>query len=121
MIKAIELKGLVKTEKAYLMRFIQSKVGSTYVAQRIQKDIQRLRNLQLFLSVKHTVQGVSGGKKITYHFQELITLLPIFNFGGISDNVWFQLGLIDHNWLGKQNTLGGLLQILRPPLISFLL
>jgi hypothetical protein len=44
---------------------------------------------------------------VTFHCREVLTLLPILNFGGIQGNGWIQVGGQDFNWLGRGQTLGG--------------
>jgi hypothetical protein len=44
---------------------------------------------------------------IEFHCLELFTLLPIVSFGGIRDNFWYQVGLLDYNLFGRGYTLGG--------------
>ncbi len=103
----ITFSGLTKTKPGYLKQFIHSEIGSDYDSLTVSNDAQNLRNLQLFLGVDVTSLDTLGGKRIVFQCEELVTLLPIVNFGGVTDNFWFQLGGVDYNWLGKGNTLGG--------------
>jgi outer membrane protein assembly factor BamA len=99
--------GLEKSEESYLRNFISSAEGKNFDSLLAQDDVQQLRNLKLFLEVNHSVQNSPDGKIITFFCEELITLLPIINFGGVTENFWFQLGAVDYNWLGRGNTFGG--------------
>jgi outer membrane protein assembly factor BamA len=107
--KIVEIKfdGLEQTEESYLRNFISSSEGQNFDSLLAQDDVQQLRNLKLFLEVNHSVQNSPDGKIITYFCEELITILPIINFGGVNENFWFQLGAVDYNWLGRGNTFGG--------------
>jgi outer membrane protein assembly factor BamA len=99
--------GLEKTEESYLRIFISSEEGQKFDSLKVLDDVQQLRNLRLFLEVNLYVQNSPDGKIITFYCEELITLLPIINFGGVSENFWVQLGAVDNNWLGRGNTFGG--------------
>jgi hypothetical protein len=66
-----------------------------------------LQNLQLFKEVTFTITDSTSGKIIDFYCPELFTLLPIVNFGGVTDNFWFQIGGMDYHWLGLGHTLGG--------------
>ena len=99
--------GLEKTEESYLRIFILSEEGQKFDSLKVLDDVQQLRNLQLFLEVNLSVQNSPDGKVIIFYCEELITLLPIINFGGVTENFWFQVGAVDYNWLGRGNTFGG--------------
>ncbi|MEM6965140.1 MAG: outer membrane protein assembly factor, partial [Bacteroidota bacterium] len=43
--------------------------------------------------------------RVTYQLKEKRTLLPILNFGGIRDNIWFQAGAVDFNFTGRGHQL----------------
>lgn len=106
-IQDIRFEGLQKTRPAYLMQFLESHIGAVPDSLVIHRDVQVLRNLQLFLEIDAELTMSSSGYQLVFQCQELITLLPIINFGGVSNNFWFQLGGADYNWRGEGNTLGG--------------
>ena len=55
--------------------------------------------------VEFKIDTIGEEVKVTYTVSEIRTLLPILNFGGIEDNVWYQVGFTDNNWLGKGHTI----------------
>ena len=103
----INFTGLEKTQESYLRYFIQSKEKHPFDSLKVIDDVQSLCNLQLFKDVTYSVIDSEHGKTIEFHCPELFTLLPILNFGGVTDNFWFQIGGMDYNWLGNGYTLGG--------------
>ena len=106
-IAKIYFSGLKKTKPGYLQNFIHSEEGATLDSLQLISDVQNLRNLQLFSDVSYVVRDTVAGKIVVYDCQELVTVLPTGNFGGISNNFWFQVGANDFNWLGQGYTLGG--------------
>jgi len=106
-IAEISFNGLGKTRPDHLRQFIVSTEGAVYDQSRAERDAQNLRNIGLFTEVTLSTKESPDGYYITFNCTELITLLPIINLGGLSDNFWYQLGAMDINWLGRGNTLGG--------------
>ena len=101
-IDAVEFVGLEKTKENYLRQFLKLQEGEEFVTIDLQHDIQQLWNVGTNQNVAVQVDSLANQKiKITFQLKEKKTLLPILNFGGIKDNVWFQAGFIDFNWLGR--------------------
>ena len=93
----IRFPNLGKTDPDYLQKFLIVKTGAFSDSAQIQQDVQMLRNLQLFSDVSYSLRDTTGGQVLTFHYQELATLLPIGNFGGVTGNFWFQVGASDFN------------------------
>ncbi|PCJ85753.1 MAG: hypothetical protein COA57_07250 [Flavobacteriales bacterium] len=106
-IKEIHFVGLKKTKPYYLERFIEIEVGSIFDSILVLEDIQSLRNLRFFDDVSYSTKDTAEGIIVNFHIKEVLTLLPIVNFGGIKGNFWFQLGAVDFNFQGQGNTVGG--------------
>ena len=106
-IEAIYFNGLKKTHAKFLYRFIECEVGSKYDSLLVEKDIQALRNLQLFEKVSARIEPLKKGVELHFDCKEVITIIPFLDFGGVRGNPYFQLGAIDFNWLGVGNQLGG--------------
>ncbi len=107
---AVEIEGLRKTKEAYLRQFIQSKTGALYDALTLEQDKQRLTNLEILANVTVNIEHLPEGVKITLICDELHTLLPIFSFGGISENFWIQVGATEVNVGGVGNKFIGYYQ-----------
>ena len=101
-IQSIHFEGLEKTKESYLRQFLKSKEGAPFKTIHLQNDIQQLWNVGTNQKVDTKIDSLPNQTiKITFQLKEKKTLLPIVNFGGIKNNIWFQLGLIDFNWLGR--------------------
>lgn len=101
-IEAIEFEGLEKTKEDYLRQFLKLREGEEFLTIHLQDDIQQLWNVGTNQKVAAQVDSLANQKvKITFHLKEKKTLLPIFNFGGIKDNIWVQAGGVDFNWKGR--------------------
>lgn len=100
-IRAIEFEGLERTKESFLRQFIRIRIGDQPEEQRIQEDIQRLKNIAGIGNATHRIKLNKKEVTLIFIIQEVKTLLPIANFGGIKDNFWFQLGFSDIHWQGK--------------------
>lgn len=101
----IEYAGLRKTKSEYVGQFVPFQIGDQLDSAQLELTRQRLVNLEMFADVQFKVTEVDSGVAITYKFQELYTLLPIFSFGGISENFWIQVGASEVNLGGRGNKL----------------
>ena len=110
LITRIHFEGLKQTKTRFLYQFLTSKPGHPPDSAHIARDIQALKNLQLFSTVDARVEDHANGKEVIFEVRERISRLPIINFGGISDNFWFQLGGVEFNGLGQGAILGGYYQ-----------
>lgn len=100
-ITEIAFSGITRTQPAYLSTFIQSKVGDKLDSIQLEEDRKILANLEILGNASYLVTADTSGCKITFDCIELYSLIPIFNFGGIQDNLWFLIGGTDVNLLGK--------------------
>lgn len=100
-ISKIEFSGLKRTQTSYLGHYIQSKVGETISDSLLQVDVQKLKNVASIGNAKYRLEKIGDTQKIIFEVEEVRTLLPIVNFGGIRGNLWFQVGFSDINWGGK--------------------
>ncbi|WP_436517600.1 hypothetical protein [Ekhidna sp. To15] len=104
-IVAIQYEGLKKTKKAYVDQFLTFSFGDRLDSTQLQITRQRLVNLEMFSDVQFQTKTIDGRVEVTYIFQELFTLLPIFSFGGIEENFWIQVGASEANLGGRGNKL----------------
>ncbi len=102
---SIRYEGLEKTKRSYIDQFVTFKVGEKLDSSRVLMVRQQLVNLEMFSDVRYEIGAVDRGVEVTYHFQELYTLLPIFSFGGIEENFWIQAGASEANLGGQGNKL----------------
>ena len=100
-VKTIYFEGLKRTKAPFLRQFLQTKVGQTLQESLVQTDVQRLKNIAGIGNATAHLDTFPSGIQLVFHIDEVRTLLPILNFGGIEGNVWFQVGFSDINWQGK--------------------
>lgn len=103
-IKDVRFEGLEKTKPEYLRRFIQTKAGTTLDASQLQQDAQYLSNVPFILNARVRVRAADSGARglvVSFQCEEQHTLVPILNFGGLPDNLWFRAGASEANLLGR--------------------
>lgn len=96
-VKSVSFKGLKKTQPSYLYQLIATEVEAQVSIAVIEKDVQLLKNIPGIGDASYRLDAAGN---LTFVVQEIRTAVPIVNFGGIKDNIWFQLGFSDFNWRG---------------------
>lgn len=97
-----EFKGMQKSKESFLRDQIFQYEGNQYQQQIIEENVQLLKNIPGIKQAYYHLDTLENNTvNITYSVEELSTLTPIINLGGIRDNVWFRLGITDFNWLGR--------------------
>jgi len=97
----IQFEGLNKTKKSFLNNVLQNQIGDFATSEDLKSEIQRLKNIAGISNATATIDTIKKDIHLTYKIDEVRTLLPVLNFGGIKDNLWFQVGFTDNNWMGK--------------------
>jgi outer membrane protein assembly factor BamA len=101
-IKVIEWQGLKKTKASYVARFLAFQVGEKLDSLKIIHSQQQLKNLRIFQDVSFEVKFPHpDSARVLFIVSEILTTLPIFDFGGIKGNVYLQAGLENANWRGN--------------------
>jgi len=101
LLETIHFKGLKRTQENFLRQFIQSKIGEPITDSLLREDVQMLKNISSLGNANYRLDTSGHKMQVTFEVEEVKTLLPILNFGGIEGNVWFQVGFSDINWRGK--------------------
>ncbi len=95
-------KGMKKSKETFLRDQIFQFQNQSFDLSSIEKNVQLLKNIPGIRQAEYILDTISNGIiNVTYNVEELSTLTPIINLGGIRDNVWFRLGMTDFNWLGR--------------------
>jgi len=97
--------GNEKTKTDYLQQFVSCQLNETTLLTDIEKDVQQLRNLASVANASYKIESLENKKTLVFIIEERRTKLPIINFGGIKNNLWFGLGLIENNFGGRGNQL----------------
>ena len=101
----INFDGYFKNNVDFLRTNINIADGESINMNTIERGLQNLKNTIGVGTASYKLDTLSDGIGITYSIEEVKTLLPIFNFGGIRNNVWFQVGFVDINWRGRGETI----------------
>jgi len=100
-VERITFEGLKRTQASFLRSLLKTEIGDFGTEQTIQADVQQLKNTPGIGNANYRIDTVDQKLHLTFLIDEVRTLLPIVNFGGIKGNFWFQLGFQDINWQGK--------------------
>lgn len=106
-INKIKFEGLNRTKASYLLPFIKSSPNTEPNDSLLKNDVQQLKNIAGIGHANYRLDTLQEILELVFVVEELQTLLPIVNFGGISNNFWFQLGFADINWTGRGQFLSG--------------
>ena len=109
-IESVSFQGIEKNKKSYLSQFIESRIGSFLSDSLLLEDVQRLKNIPGVGNANYRIDTINQSLAIIFKIEEISTLLPIVNFGGIKDNIWLQLGFHDINWQGNGSFLSAVYQ-----------
>ncbi len=99
-ITSVKFQENTKCKLSFLQTLILLEDGDSCQLERIESDIQRLKNTPGIGDAHYSIDTVNNELHLTYEVSEVRTGLPIFNFGGIKNNIWFKLGYSDINWRG---------------------
>ena len=105
---AVRFEGLVKTKASFLHRYLNAQNYASIHSrtdQEIQNDLNLLKNLPSVANAYFLKDTIEDHVKLIYYIEERKTALPILNFGGIRDNIWFSIGLIENNLRGNGDQL----------------
>lgn len=76
-VKAVEIQGNKKTEKATIMSKIKTAEGDTFSPEKIQEDIKSIFELGSFDDIRIETEGFEGGLKVTFYVREKPTIVEI--------------------------------------------
>lgn len=94
--------GMEKSKETFLRDQIFQFFDQPFELSSIEKNVQLLKNIPGIKQAQYALDTFNNEViNIVYKVEELSTLTPIINLGGIRDNVWFRLGITDFNWLGR--------------------
>ena len=100
-INSIDFQGVEKNKESYLKQFIQSTIGDAPSDSLLLEDVQRLKNLPSIGHATYDLTTANQLSEVVFHIEEVSTFLPIVNFGGVKNNLWFQVGFYELNWRGN--------------------
>ncbi len=101
MTSEVNFYGLTKTKPSFLNNILKSKPFQTSSIESIEADLQILKNLPSIANAQYQIDTIENEIIINYKIEERRTALPILNFGGIRNNIWFSVGVIENNFRGQ--------------------
>ncbi len=109
-VKDIRFYGLKQTDPSYLLAITHQEIGKVYDEALWLKDIQLIRNTNLFFEVNWSKKIANDSLILDVNLNESINYIPIIDISAIEENWKLQLGVNNINWLGRNYTLGGFYQ-----------
>jgi len=106
----IEFEGLKRSKEAYIRSNLLTKEGEIASDSLLEADVQRLKNLVSISNANYRKEDTDTTHTVIFSVDEVRTLLPILNAGGIEDNFFLQVGFADINWAGKGQQLSAVYQ-----------
>jgi len=103
-IAQIQFDGQKANNLQYLNDLLHFEKGDNISLVQLEAALQNLKNSPGISSVSEAIDTVGERVHIRYNIEERQTILPVVGFGGIKDNVWYRLGVVDNNWQGKGQT-----------------
>lgn len=100
-IDQIKFEGNRNTDTKYLESIVTSKINYPFDQSVLDEDIEILKNLPSIANVECYTEITNEGYLIHFIIDERKTKFPILNLGGIKNNLWFGLGIIENNLKGK--------------------
>lgn len=101
LIHEIKYEGAEHLDEEYLAEYISSTEGGFFKWENIEADVQRLKRLNAVAHAFVTVDSSSSQRNLIFHLEKRGATLPIVGFGGVEGNLWFNLGVSDYNFQGK--------------------
>ncbi|MFK7808417.1 MAG: BamA/TamA family outer membrane protein [Saprospiraceae bacterium] len=100
-IDSVYFEGVKRTKLSFLKGFLNDLVGKTPSEEELKAEVQKLKNIPGIGNAAYRIEKTDKATHIVFIVEEQQTLLPIVNFGGIKDNIFFRLGAYDINWRGR--------------------
>lgn len=109
-LKKIKIEDLTKTKPKVILNLLEINEGDLVTEEDIKAGIARIKNTQIFHSVRYELDESETGKTLTISAKDRWTTIPVFKFssgGGVNQTI---IGLYDPNIMGEYLELGGQLE-----------
>jgi outer membrane protein assembly factor BamA len=106
LIEEVHVEGLTHTDPAVVLTELDLRVPQKISEAELQNAIQRVWNLNLFVTVKHRLERRKNQHVLVLEVEDRWTLIPIVKFGGGGGVSYYVLGAYNPNVLGKYLELG---------------
>ena len=108
MVGEINIEGLKRTKRKFIIRMIKSKAGKPLDSTIVKEDIERLNRLIGVANAKFVTDTLGDTQyRVTYKIKENFTLIPTINFWTADSLISCHFGLSEFNLFGSGMVLGG--------------
>ncbi|XOV67484.1 MAG: hypothetical protein ACFHU9_17860 [Fluviicola sp.] len=105
-VDSIAIENLRRTKSDYVKQWLRVEPGSSVDSSAILKDVQELKDLNLFFDVTWRLDTVQEKSVLHYTIEEARYVYPSFGNIGSSQNINFTVGVTDINFLGRGQHFG---------------
>ncbi|MDX2362242.1 MAG: hypothetical protein QNK23_15655 [Crocinitomicaceae bacterium] len=102
----MKFEGLTRTKESYLRSLITCKEGLEVDSIILQKDVDFLKNLNLFFDVNGYIKETEFGANVVFEIHEATYLYPVIWMSGFKDQLKVILGVNHINFLGRAQEIG---------------
>lgn len=102
LVARVSIEGIQRHDSIYLQRFLLTRPGEPFSRVMAGQDAQRLRNVFSVADAGYRLDTFPGQQvAVTFWVEEAWTLFPILSINGIRNNVWYEIGASEINFLGR--------------------
>ena len=105
-IDSVKFEGLTRTKEAYLRSLIICKEGLEVDSTILQRDVDLLKNLNLFFDVYGRLEGNDSITNVVFEVREANYIYPVVWMSGFKDQLKLILGVNHINFLGRAQEVG---------------
>lgn len=109
-INSISFEGLKHTNEKWLLAQLECKRGANFNEKTYQRDLQYIKDLNIFLSVEGRIVEREGGFDIVFIIKESLYFYPILTWKRASDKYKIQVGGSYDHYLGMKGKIGGIIE-----------
>jgi hypothetical protein len=110
-VSEIVISNTKKMNSDFILKIIETKVGSSLDSLKVERDIVILTRLNGVSKVEYQIDLLNDSNyKLTLNFIESYTIIPLLNIWTTDGFGSYRLGLYEYNFLGRNTVLGGYYQ-----------
>ncbi|MFK7758007.1 MAG: hypothetical protein AB8B53_13840 [Flavobacteriales bacterium] len=99
-LNSVNFYGETRNKISYLKNYVLSEVGEPVTLKQLEADRKNLVNLPKYAHIHLKIDSFPMYVDATFELYEVQTITPVFDFGGIKENIYWQLGVANSSALG---------------------
>ncbi len=99
-LNSVNFYGETRNKLSYLENYVISEIGQPVTLKKLEADRKNLVNLPKYGHVHLKIDSFPEYVDATFELYEVETITPVFDFGGIKENIYWQLGVANSSSLG---------------------